>query len=148
MKKLWDLKKVFSNLELKEEGRGIIIRVTRLLLLGQFYTVQTKKDQTFWRGVYIHTELHSSLIRKLDFAERYFEVLHSTYMRLRMQNLKLYVVKLNEQNWELDQAVVICGTYVRILKIRLNHERCSYQIFLHWDWFSLNCLLFSWKGKR
>ena len=48
--------------------------------------------------MYIHTELHSSLIRKLDFAERYFEVLHSTYMRLRMQNSKLYVVKLNEQN--------------------------------------------------
>ena len=27
-------------------------------------------------------------------------------MRLRMQNSKLYVVKLNEQDWELDQAVV------------------------------------------
>ena len=52
-------------------------------------------------------------------------------MRLRMQNSKLYVVKLNEQDWELDQAVVICGTYVRILKIRLNHECCSNQIFLH-----------------
>ena len=33
-------------------------------------------------------------------------------MRLRMQNSKLYVVKLNEQDWELDQAVVICGMYI------------------------------------
>ena len=27
--------------------------VTRLLLLGSFYTIQTKRDQTFWRGVYL-----------------------------------------------------------------------------------------------
>ena len=52
MKKLWDLKKVFSNLELEGQGRGIIMGVARLLLLGPFYTIQTKKDQTFWRGVY------------------------------------------------------------------------------------------------
>jgi hypothetical protein len=29
--------------------------VTRLLLLGPFYTIQTKKDQTFCRGVYIRS---------------------------------------------------------------------------------------------
>ena len=34
-------KKVFSNLELEGQGRGIIIGVTRLLLLGPFYTIQT-----------------------------------------------------------------------------------------------------------
>ena len=34
-------KKVFSNLELEEQGHGIIMRVTRLLLLGPFYTIQT-----------------------------------------------------------------------------------------------------------
>ena len=52
MKKLWDLKKGFSNLKLEEHGQGIIMGVTRLLLLGPFYTIQTKTDQTFWRGVY------------------------------------------------------------------------------------------------
>ena len=52
MKKLWDLKKVFSNLELEGQGHGIIMWVTRLLLLGPFYTIQTKRDQTFWKGVY------------------------------------------------------------------------------------------------
>ena len=41
MKKLWDLKKVFSNLELEGQGRGIIMGGTRLLLLGPFYTIQT-----------------------------------------------------------------------------------------------------------
>ena len=33
---------VFSNLDLKGQGRGIIIGVTRLLLLGPFYTIQIK----------------------------------------------------------------------------------------------------------
>ena len=41
MEKLWDLKKVFSNLEPEGWGRGIIMEVTRLLLLGTFYTIQT-----------------------------------------------------------------------------------------------------------
>ena len=50
MKKLWDLKEVFRNLELEGQVHGIIMGVT--LLLGPFYTIQTKKDQTFWRGVY------------------------------------------------------------------------------------------------
>ena len=34
-------KKVFSNLELEGQGRGIIMGVTRLLLLGPFYYIQT-----------------------------------------------------------------------------------------------------------
>ena len=34
-------KKVFSNLELEGQGCGIIMGVTRLLLLGPFYTIQT-----------------------------------------------------------------------------------------------------------
>ena len=54
MKKLWDLKKGFSNLELEGQWHGIIMGVTCLLLLGQFYTIQTQTDQTFWRGVYIY----------------------------------------------------------------------------------------------
>ena len=33
-------KKVFSNLEPERQGRGIIMGVTRLILLGQFYTIQ------------------------------------------------------------------------------------------------------------
>ena len=41
MKKLWDLKKVHSNLELEGQGCGIIMGVTRLLLLGPFYYIQT-----------------------------------------------------------------------------------------------------------
>ena len=31
-----------DNLELEGQGRGIIMGVTRLLLLGQFYTIQSK----------------------------------------------------------------------------------------------------------
>ena len=41
MKKLWDLKKVFSNLEPEGQGRGIIIGVTCLLPLGPFYTIKS-----------------------------------------------------------------------------------------------------------
>ena len=39
--KMLDLKKVFSNLEPVGQGRGIIMGLTRLLLLGPFYTIQT-----------------------------------------------------------------------------------------------------------
>ena len=38
--KVLDLKKVFSNLEPEWQGRGIIKGVTRLLLIGPFYTIQ------------------------------------------------------------------------------------------------------------
>ena len=41
MKKIWDLRKVVSNLELEGQGYGIIMGVTPLLLLGPFYTIQT-----------------------------------------------------------------------------------------------------------
>ena len=56
------IKIVFSN----GQGRGIIVGVTRLLLLGPFYTIQTKGDQTFWRGVYflkIHN-VHTYLLKE------------------------------------------------------------------------------------
>ena len=35
-------KKAFSNVELEGQGRGIIMGITRLLLLGPFYTIQSK----------------------------------------------------------------------------------------------------------
>ena len=40
MKKNWDLKNVFSNMELEGQGLGIIMGVTCLLLLGPFYFIQ------------------------------------------------------------------------------------------------------------
>ena len=39
MKKLQDLKKVLSYLELEGQGRGIIMEVTHPLLLGPFYLI-------------------------------------------------------------------------------------------------------------
>ena len=39
-------------MELEGQGWGIIMEVKRLLLLEPFYTIPTKRDQTFWRGVY------------------------------------------------------------------------------------------------
>jgi len=39
MKKLLDLKKILSNLEPEGQGRGIIMGVTRLLLLEPFYYI-------------------------------------------------------------------------------------------------------------
>ena len=41
MLKLWDLKKVLSYLELKGQGRGTFMGVTRPLLLGPFYYVSS-----------------------------------------------------------------------------------------------------------
>ena len=54
MKKLWDVQKGLSNLEPEGQGQGIIMGVTRLLLLWPFYTIQTRRDKVFWRGVYIY----------------------------------------------------------------------------------------------
>ena len=42
MKKSCNLKELLSNLELEGQGRGIIMGVTRLLLLELFYTIQSK----------------------------------------------------------------------------------------------------------
>ena len=39
MKKLWDFRKVLSYLELEGQGRGIIMRVTRPLVLGPIFYV-------------------------------------------------------------------------------------------------------------
>ena len=39
MKKLWDFRTVLGYLELEGQGRGIIMRITRPLLLGPFYYV-------------------------------------------------------------------------------------------------------------
>ena len=55
--KFLNLKKGFSNLEPEGGGRGIIMGVTRLLLLEPFYTIQTQKAQTFLGGVYAHSFL-------------------------------------------------------------------------------------------
>ena len=55
--KILDLKKVFSNLETEGQGRGTIMGLTRLLLLGPFYTIQTQRHQTFLVGVYICQEI-------------------------------------------------------------------------------------------
>ena len=46
------LKKVFINLELDGTECGIIMRVTGLLLLEPFYTIQTQTHQSFLGGVY------------------------------------------------------------------------------------------------
>ena len=54
MKKLWDLKKVFINLELEGRWHGIIMGVTRLILLEPFYTIQTQTHQTYLGGVYVN----------------------------------------------------------------------------------------------
>ena len=53
MKKLWELKNDLSNLEEEGEGRGIIMGVTRLLLLGPFYTIQIQINVLFCTRLYI-----------------------------------------------------------------------------------------------
>ena len=51
--KILDLKKVFSNLETEGQGRGTIMGLTRLLLLGPFYTIQIKFYVPFCTRLYI-----------------------------------------------------------------------------------------------
>ena len=48
-----NLEKVFINLEPEGQGGGIIMGVTRLLLLGPFYYIQTKFSILFCTRLYI-----------------------------------------------------------------------------------------------
>ena len=61
MKKLWDLKKVFSNLEPEGQGRGIIMRVTHLLLLELFYTIETNFMYFFAHDCITYVSLNAVL---------------------------------------------------------------------------------------
>ena len=77
MKKLWDLKKVFSNLELEGQQFGIIMGVTRLLLLGPFYTLLTKQAKHFegectrsWQKLQVSFFLRSSW-NQIDLLNNY-----------------------------------------------------------------------------
>ena len=56
-------KKVFSNLELEGQEYGIIMGVTRLLLLGPFYTIQTNFMYFFAHDCSIF-EVNSSQLSK------------------------------------------------------------------------------------
>ena len=58
MKKLWDFKKGFSNLQLEGQGWDIIMGVTRLLLLGPFYTIQYQNGPNILTGS-VHTDFPS-----------------------------------------------------------------------------------------
>ena len=68
MKKSWDLKKVLSNLEAEGQGRGFIMGVTRLLLLGPFmYWNQQTSDYSIHHctvpldSLLLNQSLHSFL---------------------------------------------------------------------------------------
>ena len=91
MKKLWYLKKVFSNLELEGQGFGIIMGVTRLLLLRTFYTIQTKRDQTFCRVVYLGPSIKDEEIvsRLLNSPYHMSTFLHLSVGKLREGRLKM-----------------------------------------------------------
>ena len=66
-----NLEKVFSNLEPEGQGGGIIMGVTRLLLLGPFYYIQTKFSILFCTRLYVLINLLTS-IGKLVQSYRYF----------------------------------------------------------------------------
>ena len=57
-------KKGFSNLEPEGQGRGIIMGVTRLLLLGPFYTIQMQFYILFCTRLYIYP------IRRLEISDK------------------------------------------------------------------------------
>ena len=80
MKKLRDFKKGFINLELEGQGRGIIMGLTSLLLLGLFYTIQTKRDQTLCTRVCIDWNRSEKVVKILQF----FQFLHYIFVRLKL----------------------------------------------------------------
>ena len=119
MKKLWDLKKVFSNLELEGQGRCIIRGVTGLLLLGPFYTIQTKRDQTFWRGVYLKAPLKC---RKFKGAEFGSVLVHTIWY--------WWIVAIKKESFCLSN-VLLC-TYEELLKMSHGPAYNLHDYTLHW----------------
>ena len=83
MKKLWDLKNVFSNLELEGQGRGIIMGVTGLLLLGPFYSIQTNFMYFFahdcmndTNNLKVHNFIHSDTYY-ISFVRVYYSIVNT-----------------------------------------------------------------------
>ena len=79
-------KKLFSNLEPEGQGQGIIMEVTRLLLLGLFYTIQTKRDQTLCTRVYVGTvTIYLNLsYMVLNYQDKTFKFAMSTLSTLKI----------------------------------------------------------------
>ena len=83
-----NLEKVFSNLEPEGQGGGIIMGVTRLLLLGPFYYIQTNFSILFCTRLYVR-KLMQSLKRYFPWDEycyRYY-ILLSHKIKLCMEVL-------------------------------------------------------------
>ena len=84
MKKLWDLNKVFSSLELEGKGGGIIMGVTRLFLPWPFYTILTKKTlctyctsrvlRQWWLNLKVQSMAGISLAIMYEWKNKNFEI--------------------------------------------------------------------------
>ena len=121
MKKSWDLKRVFSNLEPEEQGHGIIMGVTRLLLLGLFYTIQTNfmyffaHDCTYfftciifrWRiwKAYFDIPVYLKwchLILQANFILTFFW--HINFASFNDSYFNWYLPNYSNQNWYLNEV--------------------------------------------
>ena len=89
--KIMRFKKVFSSLELEEEGRGIIMGVSRLLLLGPFYTIQTIP----WANI-LHPsvqEIFFTTVRILYFCLGWVEILMTPLMYFQYKSKSTTILK-------------------------------------------------------
>ena len=86
-------KKVFSNLELEGQGHGIIMEVTRLLLLGPFYTIQTNFMYFFAHDCTASQKVISSITAKLQIHFKFYIFRCIFFNILRFAKIK--EVKIN-----------------------------------------------------
>ena len=99
MKKLWDLKKGFTNLELEGQGCGIIMGVTRLLLLGHFYSIQTN-----FMYFFAHDCKRPGMV--LEWGN--FSSLYGAYFKVSLVDLRFLGIKTNLKNlWTLKKKAIL-----------------------------------------
>ena len=116
MKKLWDLK---NSLKLEEEGRGIIVKVSHLLLLGPFYTIQTIP----WANI-LHPSVYSEKATKFCKISTIFDwqyigwIIGGDFAKfcgfLRIYEL-WYLILFIYRSWD-KVCVVLKGTNLRFYK--------------------------------
>ena len=137
MKNLWDLKRVFSNLELEGQGFGIIMEVTRLLLLGPFYYIQTNFSILFCTQLYEYLTLFQ-WIRGWLYPPNYFSLPQIANLPTELLRCSKLLARLVDGNWQKHQSCLAST----IVTSQFFSESISQSWYLS-IWTLVNCHVFT-----
>ena len=106
-----NLEKVFSNLEPEGQGDGIVMGVTRPLLLGPFYYIQTEFSILFCTRLYSRAEtIRGNTVGLVNFIEP--KIIQSHYIETDRQNFRHSLFLPNSFIARKQLLYIIVATYV------------------------------------